>query len=71
MILLRLSTQINGVTVEVEGEANYLEEIRETWESFILTTYQVETGCSPTSYKDLDIHRQNLVKPCDEILEVL
>ena len=68
MILLRLSTSINDISVEVEGEANTLDEIREAWESFILSTYQVETGCSPTSYKDLDIHRQNICSPIQEVL---
>lgn len=72
MILLRLSTEINGVTVEVEGEANDLDQIYESWEAFILSTYQVETGNRPTSYKDLDIHRQNLTQTqTNEIIEVL
>lgn len=68
MILLRLSTEVNSVTVEVEGEANNLDEIQEAWESFILSTYQVETGCRPTSIKDLDIHRHNLCAPIEEVL---
>lgn len=68
MIFLRLSTLINNVTVEVEGEANNLDEIQEAWESFILSTYQIETGCRPTSFKDLDIHRQNLCCPIQEEL---
>ena len=68
MILLRLSTEINTVTVEIEGEANDLDQIQEAWESFILATYQVETGCRPTSIKDLDIHRQNICAPIVEVL---
>lgn len=68
MILLRLSTEINSVTVEIEGEANDLDQIQEAWESFILATYQVETGRRPTSLKDLDIHRQNLCAPIVEVL---
>ena len=68
MILLRLSTEVNSVTVEVEGEANNLDEIQEAWESFILSTYQVENGRKPTSFKDLDIHRQNLCAPIEEVL---
>ena len=68
MILLRLSTEVNGVTVEIEGEANHLEEIQEAWESFILATYHVENGCRPASLKDLDIHRQNLCAPIEEVL---
>ena len=68
MILLRLSTEINTVTVEVEGEANDLDQIQEAWESFILATYQVETGRRPTSIKDLDIHRQNICAPIEEVL---
>lgn len=68
MILLRLSTEINTVTVEVEGEANDLDQIQEAWESFILATYQVETGRRPTSLKDLDIHRHNLCAPIEEVL---
>jgi len=74
MILLRLSTVINGVTVEVEGEANNLEEIQEAWESFILATYRVENGRDPSRMKDLVIHEMNLTNPpksCDEIMEVL
>lgn len=67
MILLRLSTNVNGVTVEIEGEANHLDEIQTAWESFILATYQVDTGRSPTSFKDLDIHRQNLINPLEEV----
>ena len=68
MILIRLSTEINSVKVEIEGEANHLEEIQEEWESFILSTYQIENGCSPTRYKDLDIHRQNICSPIQEVL---
>jgi len=74
MILLRLSTEINGVMVEVEGEANDLDQIYESWETFLLSTYQVENGIRATSYKDLDIHRQNITNPpkcCGEIVEVL
>lgn len=73
MILLRLSTEINGVTVEVEGEANTLEEIQEAWESFILTTYRVENGHNPNTMKDLIIHEMNITNPpkCGEIVEVL
>jgi hypothetical protein len=71
MILLRLSTEINGVTVEIEGEANDLDQIQESWESFILATYEVENGVRPTSFKNLDIHRQNLTRPSGEIVEVL
>lgn len=74
MILLRLSTDINGVMVEVEGEANTLEEIQEAWESFILATYRVENGRNPSRMKDLVIHEMNITNPpkcCDEIMEVL
>ena len=73
MILLRLSTEINGVTVEVEGEANTLEEIQEAWESFILTTYRVENGHNSSTMKDLIIHEMNITNPpkCGEIVEVL
>jgi len=67
MILLTLSTVINDVTVEIQGEANDLDEIQEAWESFLLSTYQVEYGAKPASYKDLDIHQKNL---CDPIVGV-
>lgn len=63
MILLKLSTIIHDVTVEVEGEANDLEQIQEAWESFILTTYQVEHGSRPGSIRDLKIHQENLTNP--------
>ena len=66
MIILRLSRSINEVMVEIEGEANDLTQIQEAWESFLLSTYQVETGKSVTSFKDLDIHRQNLCYPDSE-----
>ena len=46
MICLRLSTVVNDVTVEVEGEADSLLDIQEAWESFILSTNQVEYGTS-------------------------
>lgn len=59
MILLRLSTTIEEVTVEVEGEANDLHEIQEAWESFILATYQVEQGSRSGSIRDLKIHQEN------------
>ncbi|PWR75363.1 hypothetical protein ACKUB1_09670 [Methanospirillum stamsii] len=68
MILLRLSTEINGVTIEIEGEANTLEEIQEAWESFILTTYRVENGQNPDSIKDTIIHEMNLCAPIQEVL---
>lgn len=68
MITLTLSTVINDVTVSVEGQANALDEIQEAWESFVLSTYQVEHGCSPTGYKDLDIHQENLCSPIQEVL---
>ena len=74
MILLRLSTDINGVMVEVEGEANDLFDIQESWKSFVLATYQVENGHKPGRMKDLVIHEMNLTNPpkcCDEIIEVL
>ncbi len=74
MILLRLSTEINSVTVEIEGEANTLEEIQEAWEAFILATYRVENGRNPSRMKDLIIHEMNITNPpkcCDEIMEVL
>jgi|GEM_PF-2193415 len=72
MILLRLTTSINEISVEVEGEANTLDEIREAWESFILSTYQVENGTKPNSFRELEIHRQNLTRPpVSEIMEVL
>ena len=72
MILLRLSTVINGVTIETEGEANDLDQICESWETFLLSTYQVENGIRATSYKDLDIHRQNLIRQStNKIIEVL
>ncbi|MGV8108931.1 hypothetical protein [Methanospirillum sp.] len=72
MILLRLSTVINGVTIETEGEANDLDQIYESWETFLLSTYQVENGIRVTSFKELDIHRQNLTRPpTNEIIEVL
>lgn len=69
MILLRLSAVVNDVTVEVEGEANDLDQIRESWESFILATYQVEHGSTPGSIRDLKIHQENLTNP--PIIEVL
>lgn len=65
MILLRLSTEINGVTVEVEGEASDLDQIQESWESFVLATYQVETGIRAPAYKGLTAQTTN------EIIEVL
>ena len=74
MILLRLSTKINDVMVEIEGEANNLEEIQEAWESFILATYRVENGHDPSRMKDLVIHEMNITNPpkcCGEIMEVL
>ena len=73
MILLRLSTDINGVMVEVEGEANDLFDIQESWKSFVLATYQVENGHKPGRMKDLAIHEMNITSPpkCGEIIEVL
>jgi hypothetical protein len=69
MILLTLSTVINDVTVEIQGEANDLDEIRESWESFLLATYQVEHGSKPGSIKDLKIHQENLTNlPIIEVL---
>ena len=66
MIFLTLSTVINDITVEIQGEANDLEEIREAWESFLLSTYQVEHGNGPGGFKNLDIHRQNMCSPLQE-----
>ncbi len=68
MITLSLSTVIHDVTVEVQGEANDLDEIKEAWEAFILSTYQVEYGTNPGKVKDLDIHRLNLCSPVQEVL---
>jgi hypothetical protein len=63
MILLTLSTVINDVTVEIQGEANDHDQIQEAWETFVLTTYQVENGSKPGSIKDLRIHSENLTRP--------
>lgn len=60
MITLSLSTVIHDVTVEVQGEANDLDDIREAWEAFILSTYQVEYGSNTTI-------KQNL-SPIQEVL---
>ena len=68
MILLTLSTVINDVTVEIQGEANDLDQIQETWETFVLTTYQVENGSKLGSTKDLRI--QNEILPRQPIVEV-
>jgi hypothetical protein len=62
MILLTLSTVINDVTVEIQGEANDLDQIQETWETFVLTTYQVENGSKPGSTKDLRIQNEILTR---------
>jgi len=48
MITLSLSTVIHDVTVEVQGEANDLDDIQEAWEAFILSTYHVEYGSKTT-----------------------
>ena len=69
MILLTLSSVINDVTVEVQGEANDLNEIQETWESFVLATYQVEQGSRLGSPRDLKIHQENQTN--QPIMEVL
>ena len=42
MILDRFSTVIKDITIEVEGEADTLTGIIESWESFVLSTYQAE-----------------------------
>jgi hypothetical protein len=67
MITLTLCTVINDVTVDIQGEANDLDEIKEAWEAFILTTYQVKHGMGPAGYKDLDLHRQNMCSPVQEV----
>ena len=67
MILVRFSTVINDITVEVEGEADTLTGIFEAWESFVLSTYQIEHEARPTSIKDLDIHAKNLCIPIEEV----
>lgn len=54
MITLSLSTIIHDVTVEVQGEANDLDEIKEAWEAFVLSTYQVEYG------NNASMNRQNI-----------
>lgn len=69
MIALTLSTVIGNINVQIEGEANDLEDIREAWESFILSTYQVEYGTRPGSFRDLRIHQKNLTHP--PVMEVL
>lgn len=66
MILLRLSTVVDEVTVEIEGEANNLDQIQESWESFVLATYQVEQGIRLGSTRDL-IH-QGTCSPIQEVL---
>lgn len=60
MITLSLSTVIQDVTVEVQGEANDLDDIREAWEAFILSMYQVEYGSDTTI-------KQN-ISPIQEVL---
>lgn len=69
MILLTLSSVINDVTVEIQGEANDLNEIQEAWESFILATSQVEQGSRSGSARDLKIRHENQTHL--PILEVL
>jgi len=71
MILLRLSTVVNDVTVEIEGEADSLIDIQEVWESFVLSTYQVEHGSGPSRTEDLYIHQHELTKTVNDIIEVL
>jgi len=68
MILLTLSTVINDVTIEVQGEANTMDEITEAWETFQISTHQVEYGRNPSGFKKLDICRQNLCSPLKEVL---
>lgn len=34
MIILRLSSVVNDVTIEVEGDANSFDDIQASWESF-------------------------------------
>ena len=65
MICLRLSTVVNDVTVEVEGEADSLLDIQEAWESFILATNQVEYGTSHRP-EDRYIHRKDLSDGAEE-----
>lgn len=67
MIRVRFSTVINDITVEVEGEAESLTDIFEGWESFILSTYQVEHEAGPTGFNNLDINAKNLCAPIEEV----
>ena len=67
MILVRFSTVIKDITIDVEGEADTLTGIIESWESFVLSTYQAEHEARPASYKDLDIHAKNLCSPVMEV----
>jgi hypothetical protein len=67
MILVRFSAVIKDITIEVEGEADTLTGIIEAWESFVLSTYQVEHETTPTGYKELDIHIQNFGNPVMEM----
>ncbi|MDD1729927.1 MAG: hypothetical protein LUQ50_12770 [Methanospirillum sp.] len=67
MILVRFKTVIKDITVEVEGEAESLTDIFEAWESFILSTYQVEHEAQPKGFNDLDIHVKNLCNPIEEV----
>ncbi|MFH0967964.1 MAG: hypothetical protein V1862_09815 [Methanobacteriota archaeon] len=67
MILVRFSAVIKDITIEVEGEADTLTGIIEAWESFVLSTYQVEHETAPSGYNEMDIHIQNLCSPAMEV----
>lgn len=67
MILVRFSTVINDINVQVEGEADTLTGIIEAWESFILSTYQIERDARPKDVNELDIHAKSLCSPIKEV----
>ncbi len=67
MILVRFSTVINDISVQVEGEADTLTGIIEAWESFILSTYQIERDARPKDVHELDIHAKSLCSPIKEV----
>lgn len=71
MITLTLSAVIRDVTVEIQGEANTLQEISDAWTSFLEAAHYIDTGVEPRSFSDLDITRQNLTRPTGDIQEVL
>lgn len=53
MIICKLSKVIRDVTVEIEGEANTLSEIIDSWGAFQDLTKQIEDDISSVSREEI------------------